>query len=338
MKIFKNILIVLALLFIVLAIFIATRPSHYDVHRTKIIKAPASVLFTVINEYKTWEEWGPWKAMDSTIVVNYPDITSGEGAGYSWTSDHDGGGSMKTITLEDNVSIDQKIFFDQRDESDIYWKFNTKDEGTAVTWGMKGDLGFMGKAYFTAMGGAEKVLGKMLEDGLNNIDTYVHQQMDKYSILDKGLVEYSGGYYVYVATACSFDEIGSKMDEMLPKVLIYAIQKQYPRAGAPFTLYQKYDEHAKQAEFACCIPVKERVNPDGDIALAYMEPGTYYKTTLTGSYKYSEEAWKKAFEFAKKAGVEIAEKGMPFEVYTKGHTDSANPADWETEIYLPVEK
>ena len=33
----------------------------------------------------------------------------------------------------------------------------------------------------------------------------------------------------------------------------------------------------------------------------------------------------------------VPEKGKPFEVYTIGHTDSLNPADWVTEIYLPIE-
>ena len=115
------------------------------------------------------------------------------------------------------------------------------------------------------------------------------------------------------------------------------MKKSYPRAGSIFTLYHKYDEENKRVKFSSCIPVKERVNPDGDIALAFMESGRYHKTTLQGAYKYSEEAWEKAFEFAKTDGVTIPENGKPFEVYRKGHTDSANPADWVTEIYLPIE-
>ncbi len=338
MKLVKKIVIVIALIFIGFAIFIATRPGQYDVKRTQLIKAPETVVFNTINDYTTWQKWGPWQRIDTTIVATFSDKTSGVGAGYSWTSKNDDSGSIKTVALEADKSIDQKISFDHRKPSDVYWIFNNTDTGTEVTWGMKGNLGFMGKLYFMMMGGADKELGKMLEDGLKNIDTYVLQQMDKYEITDNGLVDYAGGFYIYVATECSFDEMGAQMDQLLPKVLIYAIQKGYPRAGSPFTLYQKYDEKNKRVAFASCIPVKERVNPDDDsIALAYMEPAKYYKTTLKGAYKYSEKAWKKAFEFAEKAGVSIAENGMPFEVYTKGHTDSPNPADWETEIYLPVE-
>jgi len=337
MKTFLRILAFIAILLIAFSIFIATKSGNYDVKQTKLIKAPTAVLFNTINEYKTWMDWGPWKTNDPSIVPSYPTQTSGIGAAYSWTSEQEGSGRMETLALVENKSLHQKIHFDQRDKSDVYWDLEYTDKGTEVTWGMKGDLGFMGKAFFTIMGGADKVLGKMFEEGLKGLDEYVLEQVNIYSITNSGIVEYSGGYFIHLTTECSFDEMPAKLDKMLPEVLIYAMQKSYPRAGDIFTLYHKYDEVNKRVEFSSCIPVKERVNPEGDIALAFMEKGRYHKTTLQGAYKYSEEAWKKAFEFAKADGVVVPENGKPFEVYTKGHTDSPNPADWVTEIYLPIE-
>ena len=336
MKKFLKILLFLFLIFIVFAIYVATRPGSYDVKRTRLIKAPVSLVFNTVNEYKTWEKWGPWYKQDESIVVQYPEKTSGVGAGYSWTSVKDRGGHIKTLSVKDNKSIEQRIFFDGRDESDVYWNFEETGKGTALTWGMKGDIDFLGKLYFLFSGNPDEFMGEMLAEGLQNIDTYVHKEMDKHSITSNGVVEYTGGYFIYVSKECSFDEMGTAMDKMLPKVLIYAIKNQYPRAGAPFTLYHKYDEKNKVVSFSSCIPVRERVDPGEDIALAYMESGKYYKTTLQGAYKFSDEAWKKAFENAKNEGIAIDEKGKPFEVYSKGHTDSDNPADWVTEIYLPV--
>jgi len=337
MKTFLRILGFLAIIVIAFSIFIATKPSSYDVKRTKLIKAPVSVVFNTVDDYKTWIDWGPWKANDSTIVPSYPEKTTGVGGGYSWTSKNDGPGRMETLALTEYTSIDQKIYFDKRDESDVYWQFEQSENGTDVTWGMKGDLGFMGKAYFYFMGGTEKIFGKMFDDGLTNLEDYIQTILDKHIITKNGIVEYGGGYFIHLTTECAFDEMDAKLDEMLPTVLIYALQKNYPRAGDIFTLYHKYDEENKIVNFSSCVPVKERVNPEGDIALAFMEPGRYHKTTLQGAYKFSDEAWKKAFEFAKADGFTIMEKGKPFEVYTKGHTDSPNPADWITEIYLPVE-
>lgn len=337
MKTLFRILGFLAILIIAFSIFVATKSNSYDVKKTKLIKAPAAVIFNTINEYKTWMDWGPWKTNDPTIIASYGEKTSGVGANYSWTSEQDGPGRMETLALRENQSIEQKIYFDRRDESDVYWNLEYTEEGTKVVWGMKGDLGFVGKVFFTLMGGADKALGKMLDDGLEGLDEYVHKQIDKYSITNSGVVEYGGGYYIHLTTECSFDEMPGELDKMLPEVLIYAMQKSYPRAGDIFTLYHKYDEENKRVEFSSCIPVKERVNPDGNIALAFMESGRYHKTSLQGAYKYSQEAWGKSFEFAKADGVVVLENGKPFEVYTKGHTDSPNPADWVTEIYLPIE-
>jgi effector-binding domain-containing protein len=336
MKLFLRILGVLAFLLIAFSLFIATKPGNFDVKRTKEMKVPISVAYKTIDQLKTWETWGPWKAEDPSIVATYPEQTSGVGGSYSWTSKQ-GAGSIKTLAQEENKSINQLLSFENRDDSNVYWTFKEVDNKTEVTWGMKGDLGFMGKVFFTMMGGADKILGKMLEDGLTNIDNFTQDEINKYSITKNGIVEYNGGYYVYLTTECSFDEMGAKMDKMLPDVLLYTMGKGYPRAGSIFTLYHKYDEKNKRVEFSTCIPVKERVNPDGEVALAYMENGRYYKTTLKGAYKYSEEAWKKAFENAKEDGVKIDDNGKPFEVYAKGHTFSANPADWITEIYLSVE-
>ncbi len=337
MKTVFRILGLLAILLIAFSIFIAIKPSEYDVIRTKNIKAPSSIIFSTVNEHKTWIDWSPWKANDPTIKPSYPEQTSGIGGGHSWTSEQGESGRMETVAMTEFSSIDQKIYFDKRGDSDVYWRFDEKENETDVTWGMKGKLDFVEKAYFYFMGGTDKAFGKMFEDGLNNLDSYVLSGMDTYSITNEGIVEYSGGFFIHLTTECSFEEQAAQLNEMLPKVLLYAIQENYPRAGSIFNLYHKYDVENKIVSFSSCVPVKERVNPEGAIALAYMESGKYHKTSLQGAYKYSNEAWEKAFKFAVADGVQVIEDGKPFEVYTKGHTDSPNPADWVTEIYLPIE-
>ena len=337
MKIFLRVLGILALVFIIFSIFIATQPSSYNVKRTRIIKAPVSLAFSTINEYKTWKSWGPWVEMDSTIVQKYDVKTSGVGAGYSWTSKVDRPGSIKTIALEENKSIQQVLSFEGQGNSDNYWEFSPKENGSEVTWGMKGELGFLAKVFFFLSGGQEKMFGAMLEKGLKNLDTFTQKEMDKHSFTSNGIVDYGGGYFVYLTTECSFDEAGAALDSMLPDLLVYCMKNKYPRAGSFFTLYHKHDEKTKRAEFSSCYPVAERVITDGKFGLAFLEPGRYHKTTFQGDYKYADEAWKKAFEFAKNEGYTIPEDGKPFESYVLGHTKSLNPADWITEIYLPVE-
>ncbi len=337
MKTFFRILGVLAVLIIAFSIFVASRPGNYEVKRTQLLKAHPSVVFNIVNEYKTWKDWGPRFEGDGTFTSHFPKQTSGIGGGYSWKSKEEGNGSIKTTDLVKNKSLNQQIITDRRGNNEAFWQFEHVAAGTQVTWIKKGKLDFSSKAFFLLAGNSEKVFGEIIKKGLDRLDAYVQSEMNKYRIANSGVVEYGGGYYIHLTTECAFDEKDAKLDKMLPEVLIYAMQKSYPRAGDIFTLYHKYDEKNKRVEFSSCIPVKERVNPDGDIALAFMESGRYHKTTLQGAYKYLNEAWEKAFEFAKADAVIVLENGKPFEVYTKGHTDSENPADWVTEIYLPIE-
>lgn len=337
MKAFFRILIILAILFIAFAIYITTRPSEYTIEKTKRIKAPISVVFNTVNEYKTWKDWGPWRENDDTFTSDFPDKTMGLDASYSWDSRLEGRGSIKTVDIKEYEFIHQKIVTDRRGESVSNFKFEREKDSTKVTWVKKGKLDFSSKLFFLFVGDIEDVFGQGIEDALQKLESYTEKVIDKHSFKDSGVVEYGGGYFIHLTTECAFDEKEAELDRILPEVLIYAIRQNYPRAGHIFTLYHKYDEENKRVMFSSCIPVSERVNPDGDIALARLESGRYYKTTYQGAYKYLDKAWEKAFEFVKKAGYTVPEKGKPFEVYTKGHTVSPNPADWVTEIYLPIE-
>ena len=60
MKILKYILIIVALILIGGWAYVATQPDSYDVSRSKLIKAPASVIFENLNEFKNWEEFPFW--------------------------------------------------------------------------------------------------------------------------------------------------------------------------------------------------------------------------------------------------------------------------------------
>jgi predicted transcriptional regulator YdeE len=68
-----------------------------------------------------------------------------------------------------------------------------------------------------------------------------------------------------------------------------------------------------------------------------MERGTYYKTTLKGSYDNSKKAWEKAMmDVENLLDYYMVEDGEPFEVYVNNMMTTANPADLITEIYIPV--
>lgn len=335
MKILKYILLLLLILVIGSAIYIATLESKYDIKRTRIIKAPAEVIFNNINDFKNWEHWGPWMEMDSTIVASYPEVTSGVGASYTWTG-KDGLGSMKTVSLIPNKEIIQQIDFGTGSTPEVYWDITRTDTGNAVTWGMRGKSSFGEKIYWLTQGGIEKNMVPMHDRGLELLEQHLIKEMDKHSFTIVGEIDYGGGFYLYQTTSCKIDVVDKKMGEMFPAVIKYMEDNSIEASGKPFLLTHNWDEANNTTMFSTCVPVKERVITTDDVLTGFLKPQKTFKTIYKGSYSYSYKAWEAAYKDLVKQGFTELEGGEPFEVYTVRPGDDPNPAKWITEIYIPI--
>ena len=108
MKFLKYLILLLLIVIIGTSIYIATLDGNYDIKRTRTIKAPIEVVFNEINDFRNWQNWGPWYELDSTIIASFPDLTSGVGASYTWTG-KDGSGTMKTLSLTPKKELIQQI-------------------------------------------------------------------------------------------------------------------------------------------------------------------------------------------------------------------------------------
>ncbi|HHC80625.1 MAG TPA: transcription activator effector-binding protein [Flavobacteriia bacterium] len=341
MKALKYIFFLLLLVIIGGAIYIATLENSYKVARTRLIKAPAQVVYNTVNDYKSWPSWSPWLEKDSLAVVTYGDNTVGKGASYAWKSSHKevGEGSIETIEAKPYETIHQRISFEDWDsESDIYWNFKPIDGGTEVTWSMKGKMNFMFKAYAAFTGGMEKQVGPNYERGLYKLDSVVQATMKKYSISVNGITTHSGGYYLYNTTSCKIDEFDSKMQEMMHRVKQYVQKNNIQMAGKPFTLYHTYDEENNAVIFSSAVPVPERVITEAGsgILTGMLKPFKALKTTLKGDYVNLKEAWETANGYLTENGLEQVLGSPAMEVYSTGPETTPNPAEWLTEIYIPI--
>lgn len=341
MKTFKYIFLAILLLIVIAAVYLATLSGTYDIQRSKIIKAAPTVVFNEVNDYKNWKDWGPWYEQDSTIVPTYDNKTIGKGAGYSWTSEKDGGGSMETVEVEKPNKIDQVVYFKTpfgEMKSNIFWIMEKVEEGTKVTWEMQGEIDFF---YRFMTKGMEKEMGPMLERGLELLAKNIEDELKIYSIETESVIDYSGGFYLYSTTASKTQEIGVKYPEMLLKIDVFVKANSIRTTGAPFTIFHKYDVQNGTAMYSVCYPVSERINTpmNTDILSGFMERGKFFKTILKGSYANSKEAWDKANAAVDDlTEYQRIENGEPFELYVNSPVTTPSPADLITEIYIPVEK
>lgn len=336
MKVFKYLFFLVLIAVIGLCVYIAIQKSDYNVASSKLIKAPAEVIFEDINELKNWQYWGPWKEEDPTIVASYPEKTSGVGGSYSWTG-REGDGNIKTISLVPNKEIIQEIDFGRGKPATVYWNFEEKPEGTNVTWGMKGESSFMEKAFLLFSGGIEKMVKPMYDRGLVLYDQYIKKEINKTSFEHKGMVEHGGGFYLYQTTSCKMEDVSTKMAQMFRHLNTYIAEKGITPNGKPFTLTHKWDDKNKTSMFSSCIPVKEKMRTTNDVLIGFLPSQKTYKTIYNGNYNDSYKAWENAFTTLAKEGFKSKSNGEAFEVYTVNPNDTKNPAKWITEIYIPIE-
>ncbi|WP_282149300.1 SRPBCC family protein [Algibacter lectus] len=339
MKAFKYILFLLLITIIGASIYIAVQPNTYTFSRSRIIEAPSTVVFNEVNDYKNWPNFSPWLEQEPLATLTYLDKTSGIDAGYAWNGNILGEGSMKTLAVEENKSIAQQINFVTpfESQSDISWSFEPENNGTKVTWTMSGKQDFMTKMYIAFSGPIEESVGPDFDRGLFKLDSVAVASMKKYSINVVGVTQHGGGYYLYNTASCKINELSTKMQNMLPRVIAYAENNNIQTAGKPFVNYHQWDEENNAVMFSCCVPTTEKViSNDSDILTGQLLPFKAVKTVLKGNYTNLKEAWEKGMNYIPENGLEALENGPTIEVYSNLAENNPNPAKWLTEIYIAI--
>jgi uncharacterized protein YndB with AHSA1/START domain len=170
-----KILAVLGTALAILLGLIAMQPANYAVERSAVIPAPPEVVFAQINDFSKWNAWSPWAKLDPNMKTTLSANPAGKGASYHWIGNDDvGEGSMTILDSKPNESVAIDLQFKEPFESKALTTFTIKPEGAGsnVTWSMKGDNNFMGKAFSLFMN-MDKMIGADFEKGLSQLKTAV---------------------------------------------------------------------------------------------------------------------------------------------------------------------
>jgi uncharacterized protein YndB with AHSA1/START domain len=165
--------VILAIAIAAVLILAATKPGILRVQRSTIIKAPAEMIFALINDFHQWRSWSPYENKDPAMKRTYSGAERGKGAVYAWDGDKNvGSGRMEIL----EASVPQKIVI----KLDFFKPFeghNTAEftmlpqgDGTHVTWVMQGPARFVTKLIQLFMN-LDNMIGKDFEAGLANLKT-----------------------------------------------------------------------------------------------------------------------------------------------------------------------
>ncbi|MEO6346389.1 MAG: GyrI-like domain-containing protein, partial [Aquaticitalea sp.] len=151
-----------------------------------------------------------------------------------------------------------------------------------------------------------------------------------------GITEHGGGFYMYKTTSSTESNIDNMMAKQNADLLKFMQSNSIEMSGSPFTIYNAMNDDGSVI-MSNAIPVQNMiiVAEDSNILCGYMDRTKVLKTTLKGNYTNLDEAWNTAKQYVKDNNLETSE--MPvFETYTKDSSTSENPANWVTELYIPL--
>ncbi|HZJ37091.1 MAG TPA: SRPBCC family protein [Gillisia sp.] len=342
MKLIKYLFFLILIGLIAGSIYIATKDGNYQIEESATINAPLPVVFNEVNNFKNWEEWGPWMDDTDDLILTYSDTTSGEGANYSWKSEKMGDGRITTTKAIPDSTIEQELTFALKygeTKSDVYWKFDKAEEGTKVTWGIQGNQSFMEKLAFAFMDSSyTQIMRPMIAEGLEKLKLVTLDKMESYSISVDGVTQFGGGFYMYTTTASKISQIQLKMRDMLTEVSMYMENNNISIQGDPFVIYNEWDEQNNNAIFSAgrFTPSLVITPAESPVLNGMMPVQKVVKTTLKGDYKNLKEAWDVAYNYVEKNNLQATPDSHPFEIYKTNPEITLNPAKWITEIYIPV--
>jgi len=164
----KRILLVLAAVVAIFAVFVATRAGQFRLERSLVINAPASEIFPRVASFQKWTRWSPWANLDPGMKVEYSGPKSGVGSVYYWKgNDKVGEGRMTMVSAVKDQAVEIKLEFIKPWEQTSMTRFDFQPDvaGTKVTWSMTGERDFVGK-FFGLFMDMDKMVGPDFEKGL----------------------------------------------------------------------------------------------------------------------------------------------------------------------------
>ena len=326
----------LLLSFVALSIFIATQKGDFTVERSKIINSPKSNVFSFVNDFRNWEDFGTWMTDDETIKINYSGKTIGPGASYSWEG-KDGSGDMKTLFVKENDSISQKMNYNGT-SSAVFWSFKDTIGGTKVTWKTIGKMNFSMKVYTAFNGGINRIIGKMYENSLANLDKTLDFEINTFTVKVDGIVKMPATFYLQQTFTSEISKVTKNARIVFDKIITFCDQNNIERNGKPFLLYHTYDVTKGLTRLSFCIPIKTEIytSAGSDILSGKLEEFEAVKTTLTGDYSHTKKAIDKATAYINANRIIVDPTFSHLDVFKVRKTDVKSPSKWVTEIYYPI--
>lgn len=124
------------------------RPDAFHYSRSVVIAAPADRIFEQVANFRAWAAWSPYEEYDRAMKKSFSGEDGALGSGYAWEGNGKvGAGNMRIAAMEAPSRVEIALAFDRPFKANnvAEFLFEETQEGTKVTWSMRGKNPFFSK-------------------------------------------------------------------------------------------------------------------------------------------------------------------------------------------------
>jgi effector-binding domain-containing protein len=134
----------------------------------------------------------------------------------------------------------------------------------------------------------------------------------------------------------NMEALGKQMGASYGELMGALTKAKIEMIAAPFCIYNKWDEAAKQTDFVCALQVPEDAKLPAKYAVMKTSGGLAVKAISLGSYDNLANTHGEIEKYIAFKNLEIV--GAPWEVYVTDPEMEKDTTKWITEVYYPVKK
>lgn len=335
MKLLKKILIFILILVVALLIIAAILPRDMRVRQSKIVDAPVSTVYNLVNDFKTQPQWNPWKANDKTMKMNFSSNSIGKGATYTWTSENSGTGSQLITESIKNELVSTAIEFGTMGDGKADYQFEeVGDNKTKVTWKFKSEspypmnlMNFYGKMK----------IKESFTQGLNAIanvaqDRFVNKTYNGYKINSINAEERS---YIARRAEVPAQNINQFYTQQLPALYHKMQESGLESQGKPCILYYTNAQPNGNVDIAAGVQLNNDAVVAGEgLSLVNIKAGQAFEVEYQGDIDKVTEAHKALIAYMSDKG--LLKKYPLIQEYVTDASKETDPSKWVTKVIYYV--
>jgi len=344
MKILKKLGIGLGALVLLLILVSFFLPSTAHVERSLEMNCAPEAVFPLVNNLKNWDQWSPWHKKDSLMKKTYGNVFEGQGASYSWESEHSqvGKGSLEFSKVNPNQLIKSKMFFMEGGDAALgEFRFEKTATGCKVVWTMDADMSkpfAIGKYFGLMMDG---MVGKDFEQGLNELKRIGESAPKEIAIegrvdgIEEVKVQATNLMMIEGVSKYELSAIGAKLGEMYGEIGKEMAKQGATMGGAPCAMYPGFKEGDTETKIVACMPCSKLCSKcENGIKCVAMPATKAVVAHYYGPYDKTGIAYEQLKTWLSENKKEVS--GEPWEEYANDPVVEKDPAKFLTNIYFPI--